>query len=146
MDKMNVYTLMGFAIAFAGLGIGYLAVIMGIRHDRYKRDLEHKERMRALELGRPLPGDMPWLSTQRIGFLMAVVVPVCLFGFAAFSSQVAGPQRSIWEPVGIVSALAIICGLGVVWVGRHYESEAARAPVEKAAVEDDAYDVVSARG
>jgi hypothetical protein len=146
MDKMNVYTLLGFAIAFAGLGIGYLAVIMGIRHDRYKRDLEHKERMLALELGRPLPGDIPWLSTPRIGFLMAVVVPVCLFGFATFSSQVAGPQRIIWEPASIVSAIAIICGSGVVWVGRHYGNEAARAPVEKAAVEDDAYDVVSARG
>jgi hypothetical protein len=146
MDKTTLYELFGFALAFGGLGIGYIAVIMGIRHDRYKRDLEHKERMLALELGRPLPGDVPWLSTQRIGFLMAVIVPVCLFGFAGFTTQAAGFQRSIWEPAGIVSALAILCGLGVVWVGRHYGNEAPRAPVEKTAVEDDAYDFVSARG
>ena len=63
----------GFLLAFLGLGVAYFAIYLGIRQERLKRELEHKERMRALELGRSLPGDIPWLSpTQRIGFLMAV--------------------------------------------------------------------------
>jgi hypothetical protein len=43
-------------IAILGIGIGYYAVHFGIRLERTKRELEHKERMRALELGRRLPG------------------------------------------------------------------------------------------
>jgi len=62
MDKTTVYQLFGFALAFLGIGIGYLAIYLGIRHDKYKRELEHKERMRALELGRSLPGDAPGLT------------------------------------------------------------------------------------
>ena len=32
-----------------------LAIVLGIRHERRKRELEHIERMKALEFGRTLP-------------------------------------------------------------------------------------------
>src|SRR3954449_10341927 len=148
MDKTSVYPIIGFALAFAGLGVGYFAIYMGIRHDRYKRELEHKERMLALELGRPLPGDISWLSTQRIGFLMGAVVPVCLFGLSGLLTQTHGFHPNIWESSSIVGALAILSGAVLVVIGGANES---RNPGvgprgEKVPVEDDAYDVVSARG
>ena len=62
MEKTTIYELLGFLLAFLGMGIGYYAVHFGIRLERTKRELEHKERMRALELGRSLPGDGSWLS------------------------------------------------------------------------------------
>lgn len=62
MDKTTIYEMLGFALAFLGVGIGYFAIHFGIRLEKTKRELEHKERMRALELGRSLPGDVPWLS------------------------------------------------------------------------------------
>jgi hypothetical protein len=145
MDKTTVFPMIGFLLAFLGLGVAYFAIYLGIRHDRYKRELEHKERMRALELGRSLPGDIPWLSTQRIGFLIGVVVPVTIFAFAGVSTQ-ASYQPGIWEVAGSVSAVAILAGTVVVCVGRHVRHDGPCAPVEKLPVEDDAYDVVSARG
>src|SRR4051794_17934690 len=114
MDKTAVYPIIGFALAFAGLGVGYFAIYMGIRHDRYKRELEHKERMRALELGRPLPGDLSWFSTQRIGFLMGAVAPVGCFGMALLATQSAGFQPQVWEMAGIVSTVALLCGAVLV--------------------------------
>ena len=47
MDKTTVYEMLGFVLAFLGIGIGYFAIHLGIRHDKYKRELEHKERMCA---------------------------------------------------------------------------------------------------
>lgn len=148
MDKSTVFPLIGFVLGFAGLGVAYLAIFMGIRHERFKREVEHTERMRALELGRSLPGDVPWLSTQRIGFLMAAVVPPCVFGFAWLSTQTAGFHDVIWNAAGLVSTLAPICGsvLVCIDVSRRIGDQAPLRPSDKIPVEDDAYDVVSARG
>jgi len=148
MDKSTVFPLIGFTLAFLGLGVGALAIILGIRHDRYKRELEHKERMLALELGRPLPGDISWFSTQRIGFLMGAIVPVCLFGYAGALTQSHGYHPQIWEFCSIVGTLSVLSGAVLVVIGGAKES---RSPgvgprSEKMPVEDDAYDVVSARG
>ena len=62
MDKTTIYELMGFLLAFLGIGIAYFAIYLGLRQEKLKRELEHKERMKALEMGRSLPGDLPWLS------------------------------------------------------------------------------------
>ena len=65
MEKHTIYELMGFLLAFLGLGVAYFAIYFGSRQERLKRELEHKERMMALEMGRSLPGDIPWLSPLR---------------------------------------------------------------------------------
>ena len=57
---------LGFIAVIGGLSIAALAIILGIRHDRRKREMEHIERMKALELGRTLPQDEPWLSPAKI--------------------------------------------------------------------------------
>src|SRR5271166_622254 len=107
MDKTTVYEMLGFLLAFLGLGIGYYAVHFGIRLERTKRELEHKERMKALELGRSLPGDGSWLSPLRAGVLVAVVVPIGVFGVALLSSLAMGYQEGIWPVAGAVSCFAI---------------------------------------
>ena len=62
MEKTTIYEILGFLLGFLGIGIAYYAVHFGIRLERTKRELEHKERMMALELGRSLPGDGSWFS------------------------------------------------------------------------------------
>lgn len=149
MEKTTIYELFGFLLAFLGIGIGYYAVHFGIRLERTKRELEHKERMRALELGRSLPGDGSWLSPLRAGVLVAAVVPIGVIGFASLSSLAIGYQEGTWQVAGVVSCFAVVCGtlLTSLASARQLQTSLASAPrVDKEQVEDDAYDVVSARG
>ena len=49
-------------IPIVGMSIPIILVpvILGLRHARLERELEHAERMKALELGRTLPKDEPF--------------------------------------------------------------------------------------
>jgi hypothetical protein len=150
MNKTTIYELLGFTLGFLGLGIGYMAVYMGIRHDRYKRDLEHRERMTALELGRSLPGDLPWLSPVLIGFLIAAVVPVAVFVCAWLGTLQAGYHDNIWQAAGMVGMFAVVSGSVVSGLSQRQgvpkQDPTSATLNHKPQVEDDAYDVVSARG
>ena len=97
MSKQTIFESLGMVMAFLGLGVAYFAIHLGIRQDRYKRELEHKERMRALELGRTLPGDQSWLSPLRIGFLTGLIVPVSAMGFAWLSTLSMGYNGEVWR-------------------------------------------------
>ena len=44
-------------IVALAIPIVLVPVVLGICHARNERELEHSERMKALELGRALPGD-----------------------------------------------------------------------------------------
>ncbi len=149
MDKTTIYEMLGFLLAFLGMGIGYYAVHFGIRLERAKRELEHKERMRALDLGRSLPGDRSWLSPLRAGVLIAAAVPIGVVGFASQASLAVGYQEGIWQVAGIVSCFAVVGGtvLGSLASARQSQNALESAGrIDKEQVEEDAYDVVSARG
>ena len=53
-------------IVAMAIPIVLVPVVLGIRHARLERELEHAERMKALELGRTLPEDEPWWTPPRI--------------------------------------------------------------------------------
>ncbi len=149
MEKTTVYELLGFLMAFLGIGIAYYAIHFGIRLERTKRELEHKERMMALELGRSLPGDTPWLSPLRVGFAIALCVPVAAFGFATVATQTVGYHSDTWQAAGMVSIFSVVCGTVVVCLSAARQAQPAgerEAQGAKSQVEEDAYDVVSARG
>jgi len=148
MTVQTGFGMFGMLLAFLGLGVAYFAIYQGIRHDRYKRDLEHKQRMRALDLGRPLPGDLPWLTPLRIGFLLGLVVPVAALGSAVLATLEIGFKDGIWLTAMIVSTTALICGCVVAYRGAEQQTPAGQrsALEEKPQTEEDAYDVVSARG
>jgi len=148
MDKTTVYQLFGFALAFLGIGIGYLAIYLGIRHDKYKRELEHKERMRALELGRSLPGDAPWLSPVKLGLLLCVGVPISIFAFASFATVQVGFHQDFWIAAGMVGLGSVICGslLSGLSFARTDRTHQLTEYAPKPELAEDAYDVVSSRG
>ncbi len=148
MDKTTIYECLGFVLGFLGIGIAYYAIHLGIRLERTKRELEHKERMRALELGRKMPGEGPWLSPLKAGVLVAAVVPIGVSAMAYLSSLAVGFQDGIWQVAGIVSCFAVVCGTVLTGHAFSRQSESLftnQVPVHKEPVEEDLYDVVSAR-
>jgi hypothetical protein len=137
---------LGFIAVIGGLGIGSLAVVLGIRHDRRKRELEHIERMRALELGRTLPQDESWWTPLRIALLIGVGVPSVAFLTVGSASSAVGFHDGMWLAAAIVGMTGVISGstLAGISLNRHKRSEPFDA--HKPYVDQDAYDVVSARG
>src|SRR5262249_23690460 len=85
-------------------------IILGIRFERYKRELEHAERIKALELGRSLPGDGSWWTLPRISVAIGAGVPSAVF-FCAWqaSSSLHNPEPA-WAFAGIVGLAAVISG------------------------------------
>jgi hypothetical protein len=146
MEKQTIYEMFGFLLAFLGLGIAYMAVFLGVRNQRRERELEHEERMKAMEMGRSLPGDeSPW-SFARIGLIIASAVPIGVFVLAALASRFVGFQKDIWIAAGMVGIAAVICGSVVTCQNGAASSRSLLPEVNKEPVEDDVYDVVSARG
>lgn len=149
VEHREFFDFFGMTMALLGIGVGYFAIWSGIRLDRVKREMAHKERMRALELGRALPGDSPWVTPIRIGLLMGVIVPVCVMAFAAQSAKTAVYPVEIWKFSAIVSMAAVLCGAVVTCVAANQQAESRAKAADRAAkanVDADLYDVVSARG
>ena len=115
MDKTTVYWLIGFLLAFLGLGVGLLRDLpRGSATNRYKRELEHKERMRRCELGRTPAGRSALALAPRIGFLMATG-RAALWRSASRSlreSHAMAIHHAIWQTAGDRQHLRpSICGL-----------------------------------
>ena len=138
--------LLAFVAITAGLGTGALAIVMGIRHDRQKREWEHIERMKAFELGRTLPQDEPWFSPAKIGFAIATAVPGSSFTFAWLATESVGYHEPIWIGAMMVGIASVICGSILVASANKKRTVPRGAVSPKPYVEEDAYDVVSARG
>jgi hypothetical protein len=93
------------ALVLAGISLLVLApTVLGLRHARRQRELEHTERMRALELGHPLPGSEP-TAQQSPGLLIGLWVPISALGIA-FVAQ----QHEAWVAAGMVGVAGVICG------------------------------------
>ena len=137
---------LGFIAVVGGLAIAPLAIVLGQRHERRKRELEHIERLRALELGRVLPQDEPWWSPARIAWLIGAVVPLGAFLSVGLASRSVGYHEGMWGAAAMVGMAGVISGsiLAGQSLSRRTTTEQVGDP--KPPVDEDAYDVVSARG
>ena len=140
-------------IPIVGMSIPIILVpvVLGLRHAKLERELEHKERMKALELGRTLPRDESWWSPSRISVAFGVVLPIGVF-FCAWIASI-DPKGStspvpIWISAGIVGLAGVVCGAILAYrqldnaSGRRIENEMAHKPE----IDADYFDVVGTRG
>ena len=107
------------------------------------RELEHKERIRAIELGRVLPQDESWWSRGRISAMIGAGVPVVTMFLAWMASESLGGREEVWITATLVGMTAVICG------SRLATKLPAPDPTilnTKLNLDPDAYDVVSRRG
>jgi hypothetical protein len=141
-------------IAVAGVifvAVVTIPTILHYRHERWKARWEHEreKQLRALDLGTALPAESDresWFSPARVGLMIGAGVPIGAFFSAMVTSVSIGFHEGIWIATGIV-------GLGAVLSGAMTAGHAHLAPKaspgdaqEKPVVDEDAYDVVSARG
>ncbi len=125
-------------------GATFIPIILGFRHSKRNRELEHAERIKALEMGRPLPGeakDQPWSMAARMATWIGAGVPIGVFVCAWLTSMMVGYHETVWGAAGVVGLSGVICG--AILAGQAIKSDAATA---KPRVEEDSYDVVSSRG
>jgi hypothetical protein len=136
-------------IAGITLPIVLVPVIMGIRYARYERQLEHAERIKALELGRTLPKDESWWTLPRISVAIGAGVPASVFFCAWQASESQGDPKVAWIAASIVGLASVVCGTGLsAWhfFPRDRSADLGDGYQAKSRFDADAYDVVSSRG
>jgi hypothetical protein len=122
-------------------------VALGFKHARLLRELEHAERMKAMELGRTLPQDEPWWTPARISVALGVGVPIAVSCCAWWTTAAVGYHEEIWIMSGMVSLAGVICGTALMAKNLTARARAERLAADmKPAFDADAYDVVSTRG
>lgn len=130
------------ALGMAGLTILVLVpTVLGLRFARRQRELVHAERMRALELGHPLPGSEP-TPQQAPGMVIGLWVPVSVFGIAFVATQSGRPQHEAWIAAAIVGTASVICGTILALRGN---TQAGPIHPGKPRVDPAAYDELAAR-
>jgi hypothetical protein len=137
------------AIVCGMLVFGLLPITLYFQHERRKRDMEHTERMKALEMGRALPGETGedgwWSPPSKIAGSIAAGVPIGVFGCAWLASERVGYHEAIWIGAAMVGTAAVICGSCLVYALKVKDATATPSNF-KPTIEEDAFDVVSARG
>ncbi|RUL82339.1 hypothetical protein [Tautonia sociabilis] len=91
--------------------ISLVPIVLGIRAQRHKQEMEHAERIRAIECGRPIPGEAGWWTPGRTAGTIGVGVPAAVFGIAFVASSAdSSAAPFIWPSAGAVGVAAVICG------------------------------------
>jgi hypothetical protein len=153
----------GEIIALLGLGTFALLatrILIRSRSERRKRELEHVERMKAFEVGRTYPEAMKnsllALPSSTIPYLIAMaigaLVPIATFACALLATLIGGFHNDVWIATGFVGIASVISAAtlaGTVFQKSHsngYSEHSGSLFDSKPHVDEDAYDVVSARG
>jgi hypothetical protein len=140
---MNVSLFVLTAVGLLAFGATFVPIIWGLKQARRNRELEHMERMKALEMGQPLLGagknQPPPVAHTAVA--IGTRVPIGVFGCAWLASMTVGYQETIWIMAGVVGLGAVICGTILAKQSVGWEMSAAKPHVE-----EDAYDVVASRG
>jgi predicted permease len=131
------------------LPIVLVPIILGIRYKRYERELEHTERIKALELGRSLRSDDSWWTLPRISVAIGVGVPAVVFCCAWQASESLQDPKPAWICAAVVGTAAVISGSFLAaryFLGRDDPMQVGYGVNGKSRVDADAFDLVSSRG
>ncbi len=142
----------GVALLF---GLCVLPIVLSFRSDRRKRELDHLERMKALEMGRPIPGEewkTGWPVPYQIAASIGAGVPSVAFVSAFLATLLTGFHDGAWIAALITGLGGVICGMilgmaALEKLGTDGEpSPQGFSGNGKPSIVEDAYDVVSSRG
>lgn len=146
---INPSTIMIIPIVALLIPIVIVPTALGIRFARQSRELEHTERMRALELGRSLPGDPQGMTPSALAVKIGAYVPIASMGIAWLATRDGNTSLApgIWTSCALVSAIAIVGGTILAFRAMGLPAQSyPSAHAEKPAFDPDAYDHVGTRG
>jgi hypothetical protein len=149
-DDFMIAVLIAVAVVAVLAIVVALPVVLSMRQAAKDREFQHAERLKALEMGRPMPGETVAqgpASAIGIGFW----VPICVFGIAVGASQVshgAATEVAIWVSAGCVGVTALICGTILAMRAQALDGRAADhlASAAKPSFDEHEVDTVSRRG
>lgn len=126
--------------------------IIKMKHAQRRREWEHAERMRAMELGLPPtsgPGYQFWPSVAAIA--IGAGVPIVTFIFAWLATVSSPIGQGAYAAAGTVGSIAVISGTILAshlsgGCSKKAKSEKATSFAKPLQYDPDAYDTVSQRG
>jgi hypothetical protein len=121
--------------------------ILILRHIGRKREWEHLERMKALELGMPVPGSES--GRAKVCIAIGAGVPLGALLLAWVASLDGNYGENHWEAAMTVGGLGVVCGSVLaarLFPSRNRQPDASMGPEGKPVVDPDAYDVAGRRG
>ena len=135
-------------LAAIALPVILVPTILSFRHAARKRDNQHRERMKALETGQPVPGEAAWPAAVACA-AVGLGVPIGSF-FLTWMACLTVPNlpAPVWIAPAAVSLVALMsAGQIAETLGRRSRTPSKPAIDAKPPMYDpDAYDVVGARG
>jgi hypothetical protein len=143
--EIALFLITGLLVMLVVIG---LPIILGSRYVRRDRELEHTERMRALELGQILPKDEPWWTPTKLCASIGLGVPIVIFVLAIVASNANGSARDewIWTAAGLIGVAGVVSG-AIMAIQLPISQERSRSESNPKPMEEvDALDVVSRRG
>jgi hypothetical protein len=123
-------------------------ISLGIKHARYLREVEHAEKMRAMELGHSPHEEHAWTSAS-LAALIGGAVPIAAMGIAflatrSFAASDTSLIHGIWQTAAMIGVAGVICGSILAAQGFAQKHQANHA--EKPEFDPEAFDVVGRRG
>ncbi len=161
MNQVQVVPFVMACVAvLVGSIFGLVILLTVLRNGQRRREWEHAERMRSLEMGLPLaPRNAPWAKAT-VGLAIGAGVPLYAFLFTGLSTT-NGPETlssEIWLAPTLVSLVSVVgaCILTGYLFGQGSRSDQVPAAGEtsvfhnahgmKPAHDPDAFDVAGSRG
>jgi hypothetical protein len=147
----------GFLESFAILGVvglGLVGAISAAQRAHRRKEMEHAERMKSLEMGLvPLPSGLDWPAAS-VCIAIGAGVPIGSFLVAWLATMTADVPGEIWLAPVFVSFAAIGSARKLAYrvidpaKSNSYKNviKQASMPDGKPAFDPDAYDVVGSRG
>ena len=146
---------------FSLAAIVALPIVLHFRAERRKRELDHIERMRAIEVGRSYPGELKnsllafpqWAVPHLMALSIGVVVPLGVFLFAFLATLIGGFHKDDLDRIRHGRARRRDLRHGPrqpahskMTSGDPMPTSSVRTSIPSQLIDEDAYDVVSSRG
>lgn len=153
-DPIQMAAIIATAVVIGLLIVVGLPVWLGIRQSQRDRELQHAERMKALELGLVPPGEThrPW-TPVRLAAAIGMWVPLAVFGGAFLATASGYRDPGPWWAAGAIGVAAVLSGTILIlrlpasaWTTDLPRSDTIPRAPKFPVADPDAFDVAGRRG